>query len=236
MRRIEGKVISNKVILSDDTIHHLSVIRVKCAEKIEINDNGQIYSAVVNSINPIKIDIIEKIDINRELCSDVTVFMPLLKNGNFDLCLQKATELGVRRIIPYVSSRSVVRLDKVSFDKKMDRFKKILLNASLQSNRNQIPTLESLIKLKDISSFAFDLKLLAYENESLKSSLIPNDINIRNKKEIAIVIGCEGGFSEEEVEYLVGCGYQSISLGKRILRAETAVFYSLSVLSYLLEV
>lgn len=235
MRRIFGKIHSGSVIIDEETLHHLKVIRVNTNEKIEVVDEGKIYQTIVTSINPLKLELVGMIDVDRELRKDLVMFLPLLKNGNFELCLQKATELGVKRIIPYLSNRTVVKLKKEEFLRKKERYNKIISGAALQSNRNIVPILNDLVELKDLKNFDFDKKFVAYEDESLKANMIDRNEDFSQDKSIAIVIGCEGGFEKSEVDYLCSLGYRAISLGRRILRAETAVIYALSILSYLVE-
>lgn len=237
MRRLSGNIKDNgEVEFSKYTLHHIQVLHLRVGEEIEILENNIVYKAKVESINPLSIVAYEKSNITRELACDITLFLPLLKNGNFDLCLQKATELGVKEIIPYVSKRTVVKLTKEDFSKRKARFEKIISSAVLQSNRNGSVYLRDLVKINDLTSFSFDKKYVAYEDESLQSSLIDKNTEFKSQEKIAIVIGCEGGFEKSEIDMLKENGYQIISLGKRILRAETAVIYSLSVLSYLMEV
>ncbi len=237
MRRLNGSIKSNgEVEFSNYTLHHIQVLHFKINEELEILDENNVYKARVKSVNPLSIVVLEKNNINRELPCNITLFLPLLKNGNFDLCLQKATELGVKEIVPYISRRTVVKLSKEDFNKKRTRYEKIISNAILQSNRNGSVFLHDLVSINELTIFSFDKKYVAYEDESLQPSLIEKSTNFDFHDKIAIVIGCEGGFEKTEVEMLKENGYQTISLGKRILRAETAVIYSLSVLSYLMEV
>jgi len=237
MRRLSGSIKSSgEVEFSKYTLHHIQVLHLRVGEEIEILDNNVVYKAKVESVNPISIVAYEKSNITRELPSDITLFLPVLKNGNFDLCLQKATELGVKEIIPYVSKRTVVKLTKEDFNKKKARYEKIISSAILQSNRNGSVYLRDLVNINELTSFSFDKKYVAYEDESLHSSLLNKNTEFNSHEKIAIVIGCEGGFEKTEVDMLKDNGYEIISLGKRILRAETAVIYSLSVLSYLMEV
>lgn len=235
MRRIFGKINSGNVIIDEETLHHLKVIRVNINENIEVVDEGKIYQTIVTAINPLRLELVGMIDVDRELRKELVMFLPLLKNGNFELCLQKATELGVKKIIPYLSNRTVVKLKKEEFLRKKERYNKIISGAALQSNRNIVPVLNDLVELKDLKNFDFDKKYVAYEDESLKANMIDRNEDFSQDKTIALVIGCEGGFEKSEVDYLISLGYRAISLGKRILRAETAVIYALSILSYLVE-
>ena len=151
-----------------------------------------------------------------------------------DLVIQKATELGVGEIILVQSERCIAKITKENKEKKLLRFNKIALEASEQSKRTKVPLIDKVIDYKDISKFSFDHSFIAYEDEG-EISFKQKIENIKEGETIGIIIGSEGGFSKKEVEYAISNNYQSISLGKRILRSETAVFYALTCFSILLE-
>ena len=164
----------------------------------------------------------EKLDENNECEIDITVIMSLIKNDKFDFAIQKLTEIGVKRIVPYVARRSVVKQGKGN--NKLDRLKKIAREASEQSHRNVIPEICDFIDIKDLEKYKSEVNLIAYEKEEKLIS------DLKNIKSVSIIIGPEGGFEKEEVEEIVDLGFSSISLGKRILRAETAAIYLSSLL------
>ena len=166
--------------------------------------------------------VLEDLNENNELDVDITVVMALIKNDKFDFALQKLTELGVKRIVPYIANRSVVKPGKNN--NKLDRMNKIVREASEQSHRNLIPEVTDYCTIKQLDKYLSDVNLIAYEKED---KLI-NDL--KNIKSVSIIIGPEGGFEKEEVEEIVHLGFSSISLGKRILRAETAAIYLSSLL------
>lgn len=165
----------------------------------------------------------EKLDEYNELNTDITVILALIKNDKFDFAVQKLTELGVNRIVPYIAKRSVVKPGKGN--NKLDRIKKIAKEASEQSHRNKIPEICDYATFKDLKNYMSDLNLLAYEKEtkSLK--------DLKNYKSITYIIGPEGGFEPKEVEDIINLGFNSISLGKRILRAETASIFLASLIA-----
>lgn len=236
MRRLVGKVCDGEVLFSTEVLKHIKVLRLKIGEKIEILDPTGIYECIVETSKPFRTKIINKksIDYSRELKSDITLFLPLLKNGNFELCLQKSVELGVKSIVPIITARTIVKSSAADFINKKQRYQRILTEASEQSNRDIIPKLGDLHYLKDLKDYEFSFKFVPYEEESLKNSFIRN--SALTNSSIGIVVGPEGGFAVEEVDFLKEIGYQPISLGRRILRAETAVINILSIVSYLLEV
>jgi len=157
---------------------------------------------------------------DNELKTDITVIMSLIKNDKFDLTIQKLTELGVKRIVPYYSNRCVV---KPSNDKKIERLKKIVKEAAEQSHRNIIPEVTDYVTFKDIDQYKSKYNYIAYEKEDDASGLSFDD-------SVTIVIGPEGGFQLDEVKAFIDKGFKSISLGKRILRAETAAIYLTSII------
>jgi 16S rRNA (uracil1498-N3)-methyltransferase len=203
-------------------------------DQITVVYNGEAFLATLTSANPLKVEIVENLHEEHELKNHITLLYCIPKGEKLDLVIQKATELGVSEIILVQSERCIAKITKENKEKKFIRFNKIALEASEQSKRTKVPTIEKLIDYKDIAKFKFDHGFIAYENE--------DDISFKDKIEkikegetIGILIGSEGGFSLKEVEYAIKNNYQSISLGKRILRSETAVFYALTSFSLILE-
>ena len=170
---------------------------------------------------------------DHELDVDVTLIYGLPRNDKFEFVLQKATELGVKRIVPFLSKRSIIKTDKKTFLKKYDRFYKILKEASEQSYRQMIPELTPLITIDEIPDYLSDVNLVAYEETSKegKHHGFSNALQ-HNYHSITIVVGPEGGFDFNEIEQMKSIGIQECSLGKRILRSETAPLYMLSVIGY----
>ena len=151
-----------------------------------------------------------------------------LKGDKFELVLQKATELGVSRIVPLITRRCVVKSDKVKFSKKLIRYEKILKEATQQSRRNKVPEIVNVIKLNELKKYLGDYNLVAYEEKAkndndfaLKECL--NQLNPGDK--ITIIVGSEGGFDDEEISMMESMNITACSLGKRILRSETAPLY-----------
>ena len=161
------------------------------------------------------------LDEDNELDIDITVILALIKNDKFDFAVQKLTELGVKRIVPYLAKRSVVKPGKGN--NKQERLTKIAREASEQSHRNCIPEICDYCTLKDLSKYKSDINIIAYE----KDDKLISDLK---GKSFTIVIGPEGGFEPSEYEQIVSLGFESVSLGKRILRAETAAIYLSSVI------
>ena len=220
---------------NNEQLHHITkVMRMNINDKIEAVFNSKCYLLNISSLSPFSFEIIETLTSNSELNVDITLLYCLPKGDKLDLVIQKATEIGVKNIILVQSSRCVCKFKKEDFNKKLQRFNKIASEASEQSHRLIIPTIKDIIDFKDIKNYSFDHAYIAYEKE--ENNTFKNSFNnVKPHQSIGIIIGSEGGFSQEEVEYAINNGYKSLSLGKRILRSETACLYSLSVLSFLVE-
>ena len=233
MQRYFAKRDNNLVALSDGDVHHLlHVMRAKVNDEIEAVIDGKLYSAIIKSISPLKIEINYEIPLDSELPNEVTLFFALAKGDKIDTVIQKATELGVARIVLIKTERCVVKYEGKDTNKKLERFSKIAKEASEQSHRLRIPEIVGPINLNDADKYMCDINLLAYEKVAGKTDNIPMELK---GKSVSVMIGPEGGFSEKEVELLQKKGFSLISLGKRILRTETAAFYILSVLGFILE-
>lgn len=234
MRRFIADVIDGQAVIDAEIRHHARVIRLEKGEAVElITKSGKIYRATVASTEPLDFSVEpEALDYTRELPYELWFAAPLLKGDKFDFLLQKATELGVTKIIPYLSSRTVVRLSQSDFGRKKERYSKIIAEAVEQSNRDRIPEMTPLCRLTDIATLNFDRGFVAYEEKSLGSSVLPLAYAPAPGSTVVAVIGPEGGFSKEEIALLNEAGFEIISLGRRILKAETAACFLLSVLVY----
>ena len=219
---------------ADDEHHILHVMRMKKADEIEVVDHQKLFLCRIDETNPLKVSVIHEIATDVEISEDVTLLFALTKGDKIDLVLQKATELGVKKVALIQSERTVVKYENKDLEKKAIRFKKIMKEASEQSHRLIVPEFLGVFNLKNLPKCVYsDINYVAYEKDA-------NDVNnsfsgLAKGKSISILIGPEGGFSEQEINNLVNQGFIRTSLGKRILRAETAAIYALSVLGYLLE-
>ena len=223
------------VIIGDDVNHIINVLRMKKTDDIQIcnQDTGDNYNAeIVNySKNEVECKIISKINETTESNVHITLFQGIPKFEKMELIIQKNTEVGIKSIVPVIMERTVVKLDEKIASKKLERWQKIAEIAAKQSMRDIIPQIGNITKLKDIDTTEFDAVLVAYENEEhnmLKTELqkLERKIKSNNSSEqqynIAIVIGPEGGISEKELVMLAEKNAKFVSLGKRILRTETA--------------
>ena len=223
------------VIIGDDVNHIINVLRMKKTDKVQIcnQDTGDNYNAeIVNySKNEVECKIISKINETTESNVHITLFQGIPKFEKMELIIQKNTEVGIKSIVPVIMERTVVKLDEKIASKKLERWQKIAEIAAKQSMRDIIPQIGNITKLKDIDTTEFDAVLVAYENEEhnmLKTELqkLESKVKSNNSSEqqynIAIVIGPEGGISEKELVMLAEKNAKFVSLGKRILRTETA--------------
>ena len=228
---------NDKFILTDLDFHHIKdVMRIKSnGEIICVYDNKSYLCTITYNNSSYDIKIVNECDNDVELSKDVILYQAVIKNEKFDLVVQKACELGVKEIVPTIFERSVVKVDNKNIENKLTRYNKIIKEACEQSHRQLLANIRPFINLKNIKEDDETLKILAYENNNDQHSL-KNILNkIDNYKRIAIVIGPEGGFTIDEVNYLLSIGFISVSLGKRILRSETASIALLAIIASYLE-
>lgn len=241
---VEDKQINdaNIFILNEDVNHIVNVLRLKTGEKINIcnRKTGENYIGVIDKISreQVKCTIIKKMEDTTESNINIDVYQGLPKIDKMEYIIQKSIEIGAKNIFPVRMERCIVKLDENAAKKKIDRWQKIAEASAKQSKRDLIPNINSIITLKEIcqNSKKYDIILLAYENENnitIKDELKKH----KNKKKlnIGIIVGPEGGLDEKEVELLQSFGIKSVSLGKRILRTETAAIVMLSDIIYEFE-
>ena len=236
MQRYFAQIDNNfNVCFSKEDEHHiLHVMRMKNNDEIEVVDNEKVYLCRIDKTNPLEVSVIHEISNDVEIKEDITLLFALTKGDKTDLVLQKATELGVKKVALITSERTVVSYDNKDIDKKIARFSKIMKEASEQSHRVVVPELLGIFNLKNLPTEVFsDINYVAYEKDASKTNEMFEGLT--KGKSISILVGPEGGFSEQEINNLTNQGFIRTSLGKRILRAETAAIYALSVLGYLLE-
>ena len=225
----------NIIIANDDIFHITHVMRMKINDKFEINNDGDIFLCKIISLSPFKFDIIKETKENHELNGYIRLLYCLPKGEKTDLVIQKAVELGANEIVLINSTRSIAKITKENKDKKLIRFNKIIKEASEQSKRTILLKLTDVITFKELSNYKADVSFIAYENTSLTSEDLLNELSNIKGKTVNVIIGAEGGITLEELNIAKSLGYKEISLGKRILRSETACFYILSLLSFYME-
>ncbi len=228
----EKFIIDNK----DDVKHISKVLRINIGEKVEIciQKSQQEWIAEVCEINTDRVILksITKNEVNRESDIDITLYQGLPKSDKMDYIVQKATELGVKEIVPVEMDRCVAKLKPKDVDKKISRWQKIANEASKQSKRQRIPNVAMPIKLDKLNLDKHDLIILLYENEQNNS--LKDILTDTNVKSVGVIVGTEGGLTEDEVCYLIKNGAKSVTLGNRILRTETAGIACVSIIQFVL--
>ncbi|MGM9849512.1 MAG: RsmE family RNA methyltransferase [Bacilli bacterium] len=216
-------------ILESSDLHHISnVMRMKDGDFVEVVFDKVLYKCKVVIDNGITI-IYDSILHGNDDPIDIVLIVPILKEQKMDLVLQKATELGATRIIPIITERCIVKLnDKES--KKLERWSRIVKEASEQCKRISIPIIDNVHTISDLN-FSDGVKLVCSTRENEKN--IKNIMhNLNGCAKMYIVVGPEGGLSIDEENTLNDLGFVSITLGKRIMRVETVPMFVLSILNY----
>lgn len=242
---------NREVRLSGDNYKHLvQVLRAKPGEKVLISDGeGTDYECTVSEVHDaawcaegemsaeevlLHIDFVEEI---HELPADIYLFQGLPKQDKMELIVQKAVELGAHAVIPLDTKNTVIKLDEKRAAKKVERWQAIAEAAAKQSKRSVIPEVMPVMKWKDAMRFVenFDLRLIPYENAKDIRHTMEALRKLPKHGKIAVFIGPEGGFADVEIEDAMAHGLEPITLGKRILRTETAAITSMSILMLTLE-
>ena len=214
------------VITGADHNHIKNVLRMKVGDTILISANGKSNLCEIEIIDNDEIvaPIIEEDYQNTELPLQIHLFQGLPKSDKMELIIQKAVELGVYSITPIEMKRCIVKLDDKKKKSKQTRWQAISESAAKQSKRNTIPEINEIISYKAALNAAkeLDLLLVPYENEDGILSTKEALAKLKEAKSVGIIIGPEGGFDDAEIEAAKDAGGRIISLGKRILRTETA--------------
>ena len=229
--KVSGEIVQ---FSPENSKHIIGALRMNVGEKINVCDDGTEYECELVDVqkDSAKAKVLRSYKNENEPSVNVTLFQCVPKGDKLETVIQKAVELGVAQIVPVLSSRCVSRPDEKKAKKKTERYNKIALSASEQSGRGKVVNVCEQISfaaaLKQLQQF--DCTILFYEGggESLKTI-------INNQKSFAIFIGPEGGFSPEEVEVLKANGATVATLGKRILRTETAPLAALSAIMLLTD-
>lgn len=233
----DGKV----YIEGTDLGHMKNVLRMRPGEKVRVSDGaGKNYLCSITGYegSRAELQIEEVLEVNTELPSRIVLFQGLPKGDKMELIVQKSVELGVGSVVPFAAKRSVTKLDEKKAAKKQERWQTIAKSAAEQSGRGIIPKVNGLLSFGEAlhSARELDVLLVPYELEEGRDTTAEVIGSIRPGQSVGIFIGPEGGFEEEEIEQAVEAGAVPVTLGKRILRTETAGMAVLSILMYHLEI
>lgn len=223
-----------------DVNHIKNVLRMKRGDQVMVSDGeGMQYLCALESFTDglVWFEIVDTWKENRELSSKLYLFQGLPKSDKMELIIQKATELGVYELVPMVTGRTVVKLDEKKAEKKNARWNAIAESAAKQSGRSLIPRVAGVMTFSEALAYAkeLDVLLIPYEKAEGMEATRRAIEGIYPGQSVGIFIGPEGGFEEAEVEQAMEKGAAPVTLGRRILRTETAGFVVLSMLLYHLE-
>src|SRR5512135_3480867 len=217
-------------IRGDKARYLMTVLRRRAGDPLFIHDDkGNVYSAIITGMTnkEVSAELIEKIDLKTESPLNITLLQGLLKGEKMDLVVQKATELGVKEIVPVITERSQVRETR-----KMGRWMKIAEEASRLAGRNSVPLIRETIEFGKLDVLSCPEGIIFWEQggdrlgDTLKS--------FRGRMSISLFTGPEGGLSEEEIKSAAEKGFVRTTLGARILRAETAAIAAVAVTQFAL--
>ena len=236
--QIDGEVVR---ILGEDLNHMKNALRMKPGEKFLVSDGeGRDFLCCVDAVetHEARGRILEKRE-PSDLSASICLYQGLPKSDKMEWIIQKAAELGTETVVPVATRNAVVKLDERKAKDKVRRWQSIAKSAAEQSKCSRILKVEEPLSfsqaLEQIKEKKFDLKLIPYENQRGMSATKEAFEQIKPGMTIAVIIGPEGGFDEEEVQMAMAAGVIPVSLGRRILRTETAAVAVLAALMLKLE-
>lgn len=227
---------SQAVIYGDDVQHISKVLRLREGQRINLCDKvGLDYIAEIQSVSNklVELNIIDKYPSKGEAKINTVLYQGIPKSTKMDLIIQKSTEMGIKKIVPVTTLRSIVKFEsEKDIKKKVERWSKIAEEAAKQSKRGIIPHIEKPMTLEKAIEDAknLDISLVAYEQEEYNS--IKATLNKHTPASIGFFVGPEGGFEASEIDNATKNGILSVSLGNRILRTETAGLAILTSIMY----
>ncbi len=234
----KADILDNTAVITGEDVKHISkVLRMAPGDKVMLCDGeGYQYLAHIDEItkDEVTLGILYKEKCASEPSRRITLYQGLPKGDKMELIVQKCVELGISEIVPVAAERSIVRIKPGEFGGKRTRYQRVAYEAAKQCGRGRIPEIADLTTFKTADMTCHDLIIIAYEDEkgnTLKSLLRAN----MQAKDIAIVIGPEGGLESSEVELLTQKGGKAVTLGPRILRTETAGMAALAMILYEIE-
>lgn len=231
-KNIQGR----RGVLDGQELTHLRrVLRLGPGDRFTVfDDRGWEHETVLQSLTAERgeFEILRSYEAARESSLDLTLALGLTKGEKMDLVVEKATELGVQSIIPFTSTRAVPKYDATKIAKRTDRWRKIALSAAKQCGRTRMPEIFPLCDFPALLSLPMPgLKLLFWESERQQSLQRVHDKNPAVRA-VLLTVGPEGGFSAEEAELALTHGFETVGLGPRILRAETAALATVALAQF----
>lgn len=229
----ENEIHSDQITLLGDNAKHARVLRLRQGEAVTVVTPGGVQcecECADISADAVTLNVLSKKHCENEPDVFVTLYQALPKGDKMDYIVQKCVELGVSRIVPVISARCVSRPDEKSLNKKILRWQKIALQAAMQSRRGIIPEVCPCVSFKQAAEMTKENEKTVFFYEMGGDPV--KTILAEKPKTIGMFIGSEGGFEEEEASLVINGGGKAATLGKRILRAETAPLAALSVIMY----
>lgn len=224
------------ILMDEEAVHHIShVLRMKENDQVYLANGESIWLGSVHfDHGNVMVKLLEEKADSSLASVKITLGIAMIKKDKWDFLLMKTAELGVSEIVPFFSRRCVVKAKEEKGDKKLMRYRKILQEACEQCKRSSLVKIENPCTLEEsLSKMQGDLKLIAYESADVKSCHIKDVLNQHpDVRHVCVVIGCEGGFEEAEVQRFEQAGFIRVSLGGRILRAETAAMAAVNLIDY----
>ncbi len=236
----DGQIAGSEITIAGSDVNHIrNVLRMKPGEQVRIgNGLDRDFLCVLEEIaaETVTARIVSEAE-DTELSARLCLFQGLPKSDKMELIIQKAVELGAYQIVPVATHRAVVKLDGKREEGRLRRWNAIAESAAKQSKRVLVPEVCPVLSFREALKQAkkFDVKLLLYENARGMRSMAEAAERIRPGTTVGIFVGPEGGFEETEVREAELCGWSAVSLGRRILRTETAGLAALAILMYCLE-
>ena len=229
----ENKLFRGEILeLASDVSHHLqNVLRRESGDEIEVfNHEAKCFKAKIIKFDKKKaqIEILAELDNKSESSLNLTLGICLIKPDKMDIAIQKSVELGVSRIVPLISSRTSVNLDQKRMANKIRHWQAIATSASAQSHRVVVPEVSEAKKLHDFIGSNTDGSLIFFHPQAQDSL---DSVNV-DSNQATVLIGPEGGFTEDEALTLKNFNWQCYNLGNRILRAETAAIAAVTLLQF----
>ena len=233
---IQQPITANSELIADSNVRHylITVLRMKAGMEVEIfNGDGFDYQAEIHAIDKksVTFSVKDSTPNRNESPLRITLLQGISKGDRMDIAIQKATELGVTEIIPVFTEFAAVKLQGDRQEKRVSHWQDIAINAAQQSERACVPTIQSCITLLEAAQQFADgdaLKLMLHPYNAIPFTSQANE----TPKQVILIIGPEGGLSQVEVNQLQPMGYKAISLGKRILRTETATISAITLVQH----